>query len=222
MVMQRLGKQVFAFFAGLVIVTVIVLYWIVDTHARLPINVDKVLTKEEKSEIVSRNSSLTDYVYLSPSADFPRGNDVKKITIHHMAGDMSLEELGDVFSNGDRAVSATYGIDVDGRVGLYVEESNRPWSSRNVENDDQSITIEVANDTVGDDWHVSAKSYESLIQLCIDICKRNGIEKLVWTGDASGNLTTHDMFADTECPGPYLKAQMKNIANSVNKRLEDG
>lgn len=144
---------------------------------------------------------------------------MKKITIHHMADDMTLEELGVVFSNGDRAVSANYGIDRDGHIGLYVEESNRAWSSRNVENDDQAITIEVANDTVGGDWHVSAKSYESLIQLCTDICKRNGIDELVWTGDSDGNLTTHDMFADTECPGPYLKAQMKYIAKSVNKRL---
>ena len=73
---------------------------------------------------------------------------------------------------------ANYGIDSKGRVGLYVEEKNRAWTSSSPDNDNMAVTIEVANDEIGGDWHVSDKALEKLIDLCVDICKRNGIEKL--------------------------------------------
>lgn len=87
---------------------------------------------------------------------------------------------------------------------MYVEEKNRSWCSSNANNDNQAITIEVANDEYGGDWHVSDKALDKLIELCIDICKRNGIEKLIYTGDATGNLTRHNMFAATLCPRPVF------------------
>lgn len=103
---------------------------------------------------------------------------------------------------------------------MYVEEANRAWSSANPENDDVAVTIEVANETLGGDWKVSNKSYEALIALCTDICRRNGIEELTYTGDAQGTLTTHNMFADTQCPGPYLESRMEDIAAQVNANLQ--
>lgn len=107
-----------------------------------------------------------------------------------------------------------------GRVGLYVEEANQSWASSSPENDSQAVTIEVANDEVGGDWHVSDSAYERLLDLCEDICRRNGIRELRYTGDETGNLTLHSMFySETECPGPYLKSRMDEIASEVNRRL---
>lgn len=163
------------------------------------------------------NSKLVDYVKLSPNYD-KRNNKIKKITIHHMAGNLSVETCGRVFKN--REASANYGIGSDGRIGMYVEEHNRSWASSSPDNDHQAITIEVANSKVGGNWPVSSKAMASLIDLCVDICKRNGIEKLVYTGDSKGNLTRHNMFANTTCPGPYLQSKFSYIANEVNKRLE--
>lgn len=101
-----------------------------------------------------------------------------------------------------------------------MEEENRSWASSNAENDDMAVTIEVANETIGGDWRVSDEAYEALIELCTDICRRNGIEELVYTGDTNGNLTIHNMFReDTECPGPYLESRMEEIAERVNKNL---
>jgi hypothetical protein len=60
---------------------------------------------------------------------------------------------------------------------------------------------------------------KSLIKLCVDICKRNGIKELNFTGDAKGNLTQHNYFAATACPGAYLKSKFKYIAEEVNKEL---
>jgi hypothetical protein len=136
-----------------------------------------------------------------------------------MAGNMTVERCGELFGNASRQASSNYGIGSDGRVGLYVDEANRAWTSGNAENDHRAITIEVANDGGSPDWHVSDKALAKLIDLCIDICKRNGIEKLNFTGDKNGNLTMHKWFQATSCPGPYLESKFPYIAEQVNKRL---
>ena len=164
------------------------------------------------------NSPLVNYKKISPHSTNPRTNVINTITIHHMAGNLSVETCGNVFC-GDREASSNYGIDSNGRVGLYVEEKNRAWTSGNSANDHKAITIEVANDGAEPDWHVSDKALNKLIELCVDICKRNGIKKLNYTGDKTGNLTRHNMFAATGCPGPYLQSKFPYIASEVNKQL---
>ena len=104
-------------------------------------------------------------------------------------------------------------------MGLYVEEHNRAWTSSNADNDHQAVTIEVANDRIGGDWHVSDKALSKLIELCVDVCKRNGIKQLNFTGDKNGNLTMHKWFAATDCPGAYLESKFPYIASEVNKKL---
>lgn len=192
-----------------------------QSGAALPDIVGRELTEEERAQVIARNSPFTEYVYLSGNADFPRSGEVKKITIHHMAEDLALDRLGYAFADRDRKASANYAIDTQGRVALYVEECNRAWTSSSPENDHQAVTIEVANDEIGGDWHVSGEAYETLILLCTDICRRNGIKELVWTGDAEGTLTIHKMFSGTtQCPGPYLESKMPEIARRVTENLE--
>lgn len=164
------------------------------------------------------NSSLVNYTKLSPNYS-ERGSRIKKITIHHMAGNLTVETCGNVFAPKSAQASSNYGIGTDGRVGLYVDESNRPWTSSSCDNDSQAVTIEVANDEIGGNWHVSDKALNKLIQLCTDICRRNGIARLNFTGDKNGNLTMHKMFIATNCPGPYLESKYSFIANEVNKVL---
>lgn len=183
--------------------------------------VGRELTAGEQVEVIARNSPLTQYVYLTANAAFPRERPIDTITIHHMAGTLELENLGLEFAKADRRASANYGIDVNGQIGLFVEEANRAWTSSNVENDSRAVTIEVANDEEGGIWHVSDASYQALIDLCVDICRRNGIEELNFTGDTSGNLTIHKMFSETECPGLYLQSKLLDIANEVNAQLEN-
>lgn len=165
------------------------------------------------------NSSLVDYVKISPNRNSPRNKPITKITIHHMAGFMSVEECGAMFAQSSRQASSNYGIDSSGKVGMYVEEKDRSWCSSSPENDHQAITIEVANSTGAPDWKISDKAMEKLIELCTDICKRNNIKKLNFTGDKNGNLTMHKWFAATACPGPYLESKFPYIAEEVNKRL---
>ena len=136
-----------------------------------------------------------------------------------MAGNLSVETCGKIFASSARQASSNYGIGSDGRVGMYVEEKNRSWCSSSPSNDHQAVTIEVANDETGGDWHVSDKALAKLIDLCADICQRNGIDRLNYTGDTAGNLTMHCWFSATSCPGPYLKSKFPYIAEEVNKRL---
>lgn len=175
------------------------------------------------------NSPLVSYTCISPNKNWYRADGywnpsgvIDKITIHHMAGNLSIESCGNIFANPNRGGSSNYGIGSDGRIGLYVDEAHRAWTSSSAANDFRAVTIEVANDGGADtNWHVSSKAMNALIDLCVDICLRNNIEKLNFTGDASGNLTMHQYFAATACPGPYLKSQFSYIAKTVNERLEE-
>ena len=165
------------------------------------------------------NSSLICYTRLSPNYTKMTNKVNKKITIHHMAGDCSIETCGAIFAPTSRQASSNYGIGSDGRIGMYVEECNRSWCSSSSANDSQAVTIEVANNSGSPNWTVSDKAYASLLNLCEDICRRNNITEINFTGDATGNLTMHKWFAATGCPGPYLEPRFKSIAKEVNKRL---
>lgn len=167
------------------------------------------------------NSKYVVYTRLSPNYSSRQGTKIDTITIHHMAGNLSLATVGAIFSSGAREASSNYAVDTQGRVGLYVDESNRAWTSSNGANDRRAVTIEVANDEIGGDWHVSDTALNATIDLCVDICKRNGIKKLNYTGDTSGNMTKHCWFAPTACPGTYLGGKFDYIAKEVNKKLNN-
>lgn len=165
------------------------------------------------------NSSLVNYTKISPNKSTRNGK-ISKITIHHMAGNLTVERCGEVFAPTSRQASSNYGVGTDGRVGMYVPEDYRSWATSSSANDNVAVTIEVANDGgEKENWHVSDKALKKTIELCADICKRNGIKKLNFTGDKSGNLTMHKWFAATACPGPYLESKFGYIADEVNKIL---
>lgn len=172
------------------------------------------------------NSNMVTYTNLSPNCNKPRNHVIDTITIHHMAGNLSVKTCGELFAKPSRKASSNYGVNHKD-VGLYVDEANRSWCSSNGTNDNRAITIETANDGGAPDWHVADDTLETLIKLCVDICKRNGIEKLVWSDNKDDrinhrngcNMTIHSDFAATACPGPYLKNKMAYIAQRVNEEL---
>lgn len=168
------------------------------------------------------NSSLVNYTRISPNKTSPRRNKIDRITIHHMAGNLTVETCGNVFATRSKQASSNYGIGSDGRVGMYVEEKDRAWTSSSGANDHRAVTIEVADNAGAPGWGCSSAAMAKLILLCADICRRNKIGKLTYTGNTSGNLTLHKWFASTDCPGAYLESQMTTIAAEVNKLLASG
>ena len=164
------------------------------------------------------HSSLTDFCMHSPNGYFPRAYGINKITIHHMAGVMSAEQCGYVFSSPSRQASSNYGIGVDGEIACYVEEENAAWTSSSYWNDNQAITLECSNSYAGGDWPISDATWKSMIALCADICKRYGITPS-YTGDTDGTFTEHRMFAATGCPGEYIHERMYKIVEEVKKAM---
>ena len=162
-------------------------------------------------------SPLTSVAIMSPNHSGSRLNPISKITIHHMAGNLSIETCGNVFLNPNKQASSNYGIGSDGRIACYVEEEDHPWTSANWENDDRAITIEVANSESGGDWPISQAAYASLISLCADICNRYGIYPY-YDGTPSATLTEHCMFVATNCPGPTIHAMQVNHVIEIDIR----
>lgn len=172
------------------------------------------------------NSPLVSYTKISPNKTSPRNKKIDTITIHCVVGQCSVETLGNVFAPTSRQASSNYGVGVDGRIGMYVEEKDRSWCSSNSANDHRAVTIEVASDTKHP-YAVNDKAFAALIDLVTDICQRNGIKKLVWSTNKEDrvnhrngcNMTVHRDYANKSCPGDYLYNRHGQIADEVNKRL---
>ena len=171
------------------------------------------------------NSPLVEYTKISPNKTSPRNHAIDTISIHCVVGQCSLETLGSIFSNRERQASCNYGVDKDGRIGMYVEEKDRSWCTSSSSNDNRAITIEVASDTTHP-YKVTDAALNGLIKLLVDICKRNNIKELKWKGDPSlighpdqQNMTVHRWFANKSCPGDYLYNLHPYIAKEVNKKL---
>lgn len=177
------------------------------------------------------NSSMVSYTKLSPNHSGQRTHSIDRITPHCVVGQCSVETLGNIFLPASKQASCNYGIGVDGRVGMYVEEKNRSWCSSSNANDQRAVTIECASDTKSP-YAFKDAVYQTLIKLCVDICKRNGKKKLLWLGDKTKTLnyspkademvlTVHRWFANKSCPGDWLYARLGDLASKVTASLAD-
>lgn len=175
------------------------------------------------------NSKMVSYTKLSPNHSGQRTHTIDRITPHCVVGQCSVETLGNIFYPKSRGASCQYGIGPDGRVGMYVEEKNRSWCSSSNANDQRAITIECASDTNAP-YTMNTKVYDTLVKLCIDICKRNGKKKLVWIGNKDKSLnytpksdemviTVHRWFANKSCPGDWLYSRLGDLAAKVTAGL---
>lgn len=175
------------------------------------------------------NSPLVAYTKLSPNHSGQRTHSIDRISPHCVVGQCTAEGLGDWFAASSTQASSNYGIDKNGRVGLYVEEKNRSWCTSSNANDQRAITIECASDTTEPYW-MNDSVYQTLIKLCTDICKRNGKKKLLWFANKDKSLnyepksdemviTVHRWFANKSCPGNWLYARLGDVASQVTAAL---
>ena len=172
------------------------------------------------------NSPLINATILDPycSPDRKTGGreyKITKITIHHAASVGATGESVARYLQKKKGGSANYCIGNGGDIVLSVPEEKRAWTSSNAKNDAQAVTIEVANVKGAPNWEISDVALARLVDLCVDICRRNGMPGLTWTGDSNGTLTAHYMFAATACPGPYLKSKLPWIAKEVTRRVNE-
>lgn len=178
------------------------------------------------------NSSMVSYTRLSPNHSGQRTHSIDRITPHCVVGQLSAESICGCFTSPSRQASCNYGIGMDGKVSLCVEEKNRSWCSSSNANDQRAVTIECASDKT-EPYAMNSKVYDSLIKLCMDICRRNGKKKLLWLGDRNTTLnytpksdemvlTVHRWFANKSCPGDWLYARLGDLAAKVTTALGTG
>lgn len=178
------------------------------------------------------NSSLVAYTLLSPNHSGLRTKRIDRISPHCVVGQCTVEGLGDCFHKSSTQASSNYGIDKNGRIGLYVEEKNRFWCTSSNANDQRAVTIECASDKA-EPYAMHQVVYDRLVDLCEDICRRNGKKKLLWFGDKNKSLnyqpkademliTVHRWFANKSCPGDWLYARLGDLAAKVTSRLGSG
>ena len=173
------------------------------------------------------NSSLVTYTKISPNKNSPRNHAIDTITIHCIVGQWTAQQGCDYFAQESVKCSPNYVVGKDGSIGLSVDEGDRSWCSSSESNDNRAITIEVASDTKSP-YAVTDQAYNALIDLLVDICKRNGIKELKWEAKKSlvgqvdkQNMTVHRWFASKSCPGDYLYERHGQIADAVNERLQE-
>ena len=175
------------------------------------------------------NSSLVNYTKLSPNNSGKRTHSIDRITPHCVVGQLSVETLGGLFARSNYQASCNYAIGSDGRVALIVDEGKRSWCSSSNANDQRAVTIECASEKTSP-YAFNSTVYNKLVDLCVDICRRNGKNKLIWISDKntalnyspkSGEmlLTVHRWFANKSCPGDWLMARMGSLASVVTARL---
>lgn len=178
------------------------------------------------------NSGLVVYTKLSPNHSGQRTHSIDRITPHCVVGQLSCESICGCFTSPEREASCNYGIGTDGRISLCVEEKNRSWCSSSNANDQRAVTIECSSDKTAP-YAMTDAVYAALIDLCTDICKRNGKSKLLWFGDKNKTLayepkademiiTVHRWFANKSCPGDWLYNRLGNLAAKVTSRLGGG
>ena len=175
------------------------------------------------------NSPLVSYVALSPNHSGQRVHGIDRITPHCVVGQVTVKRLGQIFAPASRKASCQYGIGVDGRVGMYVEEMNRSWCTSSNANDQRAVTIECASDNTHP-YAMNASVYTTLVNLCVDICSRNGKDTLLWINNKDKALayepkpnemvlTAHRWFAAKSCPGDWLYSRLGDLATAVTERL---
>lgn len=175
------------------------------------------------------NSKLVDYKKLSPNHSGKRTHSIDRISPHCVVGQFKVKALANLFKSASRQASCNYGIAKDGKVALVVEEKNRSWCTSSSSNDQRAITIEVSSDKTHP-YKMNTAAYNKLIDLCVDICKRNGKKKLLWLGSKSKSLeykpekdemiiTVHRWFANKACPGDWLYNRLDDLAKEVTERL---
>ena len=175
------------------------------------------------------NSKLVSYTKLSPNHSGKRTHFIDRITPHCVVGQLTCESICDCFTSKDKQASCNYGIGFDGKISLCVDEENRSWCSSSNSNDQRAVTIECASNKTSP-YIMNEAVYNSLVNLCVDICKRNGKTKLLWFNDKNQSLsyepksnemviTVHRWFANKNCPGDWLYSRLDDLANTVNKQL---
>lgn len=132
-----------------------------------------------------------------------RQGSIKGITIHHNAGNLTVEQCYNVWLT--REASAHYQVESSGRIGQLVWDNNTAWHAGNWWANNNTVGIEHAD--FGDGF--TDECIENGAHLVAAICKYYGLGRPQW----KTNVFPHSFFSPTACPAglasTYLSRYME-------------
>lgn len=195
------------------------------------------------SQKTRRKSDLATIERISPNKGVPRTKPLRRLSPHCVAGNLSVESiLGLPAFHDGKTASAGYAIGSDGRKGLGVEETNRPWTTSSSTNDNEAITFEIANNGGAPDWRMSDAAINAFLDMAVEICQFYGYKKVnyqskpstvargtaateawikTWAKSDEMIITLHTWYVNRSCPGPYFSRQLPWLVKEMNYRLQN-
>ena len=186
----------------------------------------KILSEGIMTRMVREGYTITnyaDYYWFGHQKWSGRGGKKPGFIIpHHMAGNLTVSQFYAIMAS-SRQMSPTVSVHTDGTVYAWVPEEMRPWTTGSYTADQDALTLEIANDEIGGDWHISDTAYDTAVAIMAEWCKRYGIDPY-WKPGAMGTIQEHKQWASTSCPGPYMSHKIesgqleKDIRTAMNPK----
>lgn len=165
---------------------------------------------------------------LSPNCNNRGNNPIERLTVHCVVGEFPAATVAGWFSKPSRKASSNYIIGKNGEIVVSVPENKRAWTSGSGANDYKAITIECSSGAKSP-YAFSDTVYNSLVNLTLDIMKRNGKTKLLYFANKNEALkykpaademvlTYHRWFQSVECPGKWFFDRSRDFCAEINAK----
>lgn len=129
------------------------------------------------------------------------GRSITKIVLHHNGGTLTTEQCYQVWQT--REASAHYQVEITGRIGQLVNDSDTAWHAGNQDANQTSIGIEHANNALAPNWTVSDATLDAGAHLVAALCRYYNLGRPAW----GQNVFGHKNFYATDCPGALAGTQ---------------
>lgn len=129
------------------------------------------------------------------------GKSINKIVLHHNAGTLTTEQCYQVWQT--REASAHYQVEITGRIGQLVNDSDTAWHAGDQDANQTSIGIEHANNALAPYWTVGDATLDAGAHLVAALCRYYNLGRPVW----GQNVFGHKSFYATDCPGALAGTQ---------------
>lgn len=123
------------------------------------------------------------------------GKRIRYIVRHHNAGVLTIDQCYNTWLT--RPASAHYQVEVGGRIGQLVWDSNTAWHAANLLRNQESIGIEHANSGgAAAGWPIADKTIEEGAHLAAALCKFYNLGR----PEFGKNIRDHKETGQTSCP----------------------
>lgn len=136
-----------------------------------------------------------------------------KVTLHHNGGRLSHEGVLSVWQV--RPASAHFNVDAGGTVAQFVRINEYAWATGSTPGNQDSISIEMCNETVGPEWKVGEATWKGSARLAGWIFAR-----VIGARPTRDTLVRHKYWSATECAGPYIDKVYEQILSYAQQSYD--